>query len=511
MMIGNVSEKPVVQAPRAERCESFAFPSKLARYYRAVMTSELGQSPSWLAWLSTLTCCAALSRWLTKTTRPSKPPSVYRAPSFNAASTSSAKASPARLCVVERLPSFLRLARNPSFSTELGPERHQKQDVSFICVPIKWGQKTIGIPSDHLFSARLTSGRCPVLQSCSDACSVSAPPPVATERLRSEETHDSDALKIRFRPRQHHWHSKSMKIVYDQIAKVFKRDATVLVRGVCGVGKELVAHALHYNSDRASRPFVKVNCAALSPTLLESELFGHEQGAFTGATKQRLGRFEMANSGTIFLDEIGDFPMSTQIMLLRFLQEKEFERAGGTKTTNGCPNHRCNQQIWKNRSRKERSERTLLPTQCISNHGAISSGATNGHPTLGGLFHRALREGTNKTISRISTPAIDMLTCTIGLGMFESLETASSARFFIRRRCDHGHHLPPTSRRVRQRAHNPRTLQEALDNLERELLESLRLTAVICVKLPDLGNMERIMGLRVQHTQSSPISYSRSP
>jgi Nif-specific regulatory protein len=108
--------------------------------------------------------------------------------------------------------------------------------------------------------------------------------------------------------------------------------ATVLIRGESGTGKELIARAIHYNSPRAKEAFVKINCAALPETLLESELFGHEKGAFTGATYERKGRFELADRGTIFLDEIGDIPISTQMKLLRVLQEKKFERLGSSKT-----------------------------------------------------------------------------------------------------------------------------------------------------------------------------------
>jgi Nif-specific regulatory protein len=104
------------------------------------------------------------------------------------------------------------------------------------------------------------------------------------------------------------------------------------LRGETGTGKELVAHAIHYNSHRAKGPFIKVSCAALPETLLESELFGYEKGAFTGAAARKLGRFEMADGGTLFLDEIGDISASTQIKLLRALQEREFERVGGTET-----------------------------------------------------------------------------------------------------------------------------------------------------------------------------------
>jgi transcriptional regulator with GAF, ATPase, and Fis domain len=116
------------------------------------------------------------------------------------------------------------------------------------------------------------------------------------------------------------------------VQKVAKSNASILIEGETGTGKELIAGSVHYNSDRKDKNFVKVNCAALQDTLLESELFGHEKGAFTGADKQRIGRFEQANFGTIFLDEISDMSSSTQAKVLRVLQEQEFERLGGTKT-----------------------------------------------------------------------------------------------------------------------------------------------------------------------------------
>lgn len=126
--------------------------------------------------------------------------------------------------------------------------------------------------------------------------------------------------------------SPEMQSVFRLIAQVAETDAAVLIQGETGTGKELVAKAIHYNSLRRDSPFVSVNCAALSETLLESELFGHERGAFTGAIKQKLGRFELAHQGTLFLDEVGDIPLATQIKLLRVLQEGEFERVGGTET-----------------------------------------------------------------------------------------------------------------------------------------------------------------------------------
>jgi two-component system response regulator AtoC len=143
------------------------------------------------------------------------------------------------------------------------------------------------------------------------------------EALRSELTISDPMEKIV-------GNSAAMQDIYKTIGRVARSDATVLVWGETGTGKELVANAMHYNSARRAGPFIKVNCAALPETLLESELFGHEKGAFTGALIQRKGRFELANHGSIFLDEIGEMTMNTQRKLLRVLQEKEFERVGSS-------------------------------------------------------------------------------------------------------------------------------------------------------------------------------------
>src|SRR5580693_142966 len=126
--------------------------------------------------------------------------------------------------------------------------------------------------------------------------------------------------------------SSALELVFEQVELVAPTDSTVLIQGETGTGKELIARAVHNISSRCGRPFVKLNCAAIPFDLLESELFGHEKGAFTGAIAQKIGRFEMANKGTLFLDEIGDIPLALQPKLLRVLQEQEFEPLGSTRT-----------------------------------------------------------------------------------------------------------------------------------------------------------------------------------
>lgn len=151
-------------------------------------------------------------------------------------------------------------------------------------------------------------------------------------QLLVENTQLKQELKSRYRFDEIVGNSGKMQEVFKIIERVANSNATVLIRGESGTGKELVARAIHYNSPRASKPFIAVSCAALPETLLESELFGHEKGAFTGAVGQKAGRFELAHQGTLFLDEIPEISPAVQVKLLRALQEREFERVGGTKT-----------------------------------------------------------------------------------------------------------------------------------------------------------------------------------
>ncbi|MBA3658030.1 MAG: sigma 54-interacting transcriptional regulator, partial [Gemmatimonadales bacterium] len=147
-------------------------------------------------------------------------------------------------------------------------------------------------------------------------------------RLVDENTQLRQELHQRYELANVVGSSGPMRQVYHQVAQVAGTNTTVVIRGESGTGKELIAHALHHNSPRAARPFVRVNCAALPETLLESELFGHERGAFTGALLCKRGRFELAHGGTLFLDEVGELSPAAQAKLLRVLQEREFERVG---------------------------------------------------------------------------------------------------------------------------------------------------------------------------------------
>jgi len=152
------------------------------------------------------------------------------------------------------------------------------------------------------------------------------------KKLKSENVRLKKKIKENFDPSHLIGYSTKFINIIEIIERVSTTKATTLILGESGTGKELVANVLHFNSDVADGPFIKVNCAALAEGVLESELFGHEKGAFTGAIHMKKGRFELADGGTLFLDEIGDLPQSVQVKLLRFLQESEFERVGGTET-----------------------------------------------------------------------------------------------------------------------------------------------------------------------------------
>ena len=196
--------------------------------------------------------------------------------------------------------------------------------------------------------------------------------------------------------------SEALQRVLGVVRKVAKSNSTVLIRGETGTGKELIAGAIHHNSLRAARNFVKVNCAALQENLLESELFGHEKGAFTGADRQRIGRFEQADGGTLFLDEIGDMSASTQAKILRVLQEHEFERLGGTRTIRvdvrliAATNRDLSAMV----AVGPLPRRPLLPPQRRVGRDAAAARAQGRHPAAGDALHPPLRQRAEEAARR---------------------------------------------------------------------------------------------------------------
>jgi Nif-specific regulatory protein len=214
-----------------------------------------------------------------------------------------------------------------------------RQRIAFISVPVKIHGETIGVLStDRLFSDEMDyfeeDVRVLTVVASLIGQAVKLNQSVVQERqlLLEQNLQLQSELQARYRLNNIIGRSKVIEEVIRSVLRVSPTTATVLLRGESGTGKELMARAIHFNSPRADRPFIKVNCSALPENLLESELFGHERGAFTGATQRRAGRFERADGGTIFLDEIGDIPLNMQTKLLRVLQEQQFERVGGSMT-----------------------------------------------------------------------------------------------------------------------------------------------------------------------------------
>lgn len=215
----------------------------------------------------------------------------------------------------------------------------KKEQIAFLCVPIKFRDEILGVLSvDRLFGAQGVTVEADLrllkIIASLIAQSVKLHLEIEKEReaLLEEKENLRRQLKGKYRVENIIGQSDSMQEVFEAVHRVAPSRANVLLRGESGTGKELVAKAIHFMSQSSQGPFVKFNCASIPEGLLESELFGHEKGAFTGAMTMRKGRFELADTGTIFLDEIGDLPQNLQPKILRVLQEKEFERVGGEKT-----------------------------------------------------------------------------------------------------------------------------------------------------------------------------------
>ena len=309
--------------------------------------------------------------------------------------------------------------------------------------------------------------------------------------------------------------SNALSRVFGFLEQVSGTDTSVLILGESGVGKELVADAIHQNSPRRDKPFIKVNCAALPETLLESELFGHEKGAFTGAQAQKKGRFELADGGTIFLDEIGDISPTTQIKLLRVLQEREFERLGGVGPIKTdvriitATNRNLEEMIENGDFRQDLYYRlNVFPINVPS----LRDRKTDIIP-ITDFFVEKYRKLHNKEIRRISTPAIDMLSSYHWPGNVRELENCIERAVLLSTEgVIRGHHLPPSLQAAEETSERTgNNLQGTLDSMEKELiLDALKESKGNMAKAArDLGLTERVMGLRAKKYSINPKDFKK--
>jgi two-component system nitrogen regulation response regulator GlnG len=275
--------------------------------------------------------------------------------------------------------------------------------------------------------------------------------------------------------------SPAMQEIYRVLARLMQTDLTVMISGESGTGKELVARALHDYGKRRNGPFVAVNMAAIPRDLIESELFGHERGAFTGANTRASGRFEQAEGGTLFLDEIGDVNASTQVKLLRVIQEREFERVGGTETLHAnvrlitATNKDLEAGIAEGTFREDLYYRLNVFSIFVPPLRERKSDLL----LLCDHFLQKYSKEHTKDIRRITTPAIDMLTSYHWPGNVRELENVIERAVLV---CDsgaiHGHHLPPTLQTAQASGTMPRlSLEDAISAYEKDLLQDALKTA----------------------------------
>jgi len=360
--------------------------------------------------------------------------------------------------------------------------RKSKDDLqlSFICVPVKRGNQVIGAfsvdrPYDESYSLKNGEKLMSVIATMLARHVVNLETiHLEKEHLREENKRLRNELEDRYRITDIIGNSNNMREVYQMITQVSISNATVLIRGESGTGKELVASSIHYNSPRSKGPFVKVNCAALPANLIESELFGHEKGSFTGAIKQKLGKFELANRGTIFLDEIGSIGLDVQANLLRVLQEKEFERVGGHKTLKA--DVRIITATNKNLEEALEHENFRHDLYYRLNVFPIYMPPLRERKTdillLADHFLEKYAKENHKDIRRLSTPAIDMLMEYHWPGNVRELENCiERAALLCEERVIHSYHLPPTLQTGTESNSLPvLSLDDALANLEKEMI-----------------------------------------
>ena len=385
-----------------------------------------------------------------------------------------------------------------------------KQNISFICVPITVDKQIAGtISVQRIYDENLNQDEMFRLLSIigsmiAEAVRARQDRIEEIEILKAENAHLQSELKVRFQPANIIGNSGKILEVYKLVEKVSNTNATVLIRGESGTGKELIADAIHYNSPRANKPLIKVNCSALPESLIESELFGHEKGSFTGADNQRKGRFELAQGGSIFLDEIGDLPTQTQVKLLRIIQQREFERVGGTQTFKSdvriitATNRNLEELVKEDKFREDLYYRiNVFPIFLPPLRERI-----NDIPILVDHFIQKCNEQNLTNIKRISSSAIDMLMVYHWPGNIRELENCiERASILCANEVIRSHNLPPTLQTARSSGtENSGTLDGIMERLEKQLIIEA-LTSHLgnsAQAAKTLGISERIMGLRIK-------------
>jgi len=386
----------------------------------------------------------------------------------------------------------------------------QKSNISFICVPIKIGSFTYGtLSADRLFSEEISFEEdlrllTIIASNVAQAIKISRMMEEEKDRLWHENITLREQLKERYSFYNIVGRSNKMREVFEMIDKVSASDASVLIRGESGTGKELVANAIHYNSLRTKGPFIKVNCAALPETLMESELFGHEKGAFTGATQRRTGKFERAHGGTLFLDEIGTLNLSAQAKILRVLQEKELERVGGDDTIKvdvriiTATNKPLEKALEKGDFREDLYYRLnifpiYLPPLRERKTDIL---------LLADFFLEKYRGKYKKDVKRISTPAIDILMRYHWPGNVRELENCiERAMLLCNNHVIHSYNLPPSLQTAESsKTVLPGSLSSALAIFEKDfIVDALKNThGNIAQAASALDTSERILGLRIK-------------
>jgi Nif-specific regulatory protein len=406
------------------------------------------------------------------------------------------------------------VSREPLFLDRTGVFKGRGQELSFICVPIVVHHKTAGAlgvtlsyEADRNYDGE-TQFLGIVASMIGQALRVQKLVEAERRRLQDENRQLRQELRERYDLRNMVGNSRPMQQVYEQVRQVAGSPTTVLIRGESGTGKELVAHAIHYGSPRADKPFVKVSCAALPESLVESELFGYEKGAFTDARAQKKGRFELAHGGTLFLDEIGELSPSTQVKLLRVLQEREFERIGGVAPVKvdvrliAATNKDLELAVQAATFREDLYYRLNVFSIFLPPLRERKSDVL----LLADHFVEKYSHGKN--VRRIATSAIDMLTSYHWPGNVRELENCIERAVLV---CDggviHGHHLPPSLQTAEVSGTLPRlTLAKAVAAYEKDLiqdaLKSSRGNRAKAARL--LDTTERIIGYKIRKLQIDP-------